>query len=127
MGTWGTGLYEDDIALDVRDEFKNLLRSGVTAEEATAELLVSFSGATDDNDDGPIFWFALADTQWDMVCLLPQVKKEALRRLDKGGDLARWQEEDSTLATARKKVLDELQQKLNSPSPLKKKARNSTK
>ena len=34
MGTWGTGLFSDDLAADVRDEFRDLIGEGLTTEAA---------------------------------------------------------------------------------------------
>ena len=61
MGSWGPKLYQDDIAQDVRDTYKDRLRRGKTTKEITEE----YRGEIQDIDDGPIFWFALADIQWD--------------------------------------------------------------
>jgi len=33
MGAWGTKIYQDGIALDIKDEFKNLLHRGKEARE----------------------------------------------------------------------------------------------
>jgi len=121
MGAWGTKLYQDDIAVDVRDTFKDLLKRGKTSEEITTQMCEDYEDVIDDPDDGPIFWFALADTQWDLGRLLPEVKKQAIVLLDKGDDLERWKLEDSKLAVAREKVLNELKQKLSYPQPPEKK------
>ncbi len=39
MGVWGTGLYNDDIACDVRDDNKDILGDGISEPEATKQLL----------------------------------------------------------------------------------------
>ncbi len=39
MGVWGTGLYNDDIACDVRDDYKDILGGGISEPEATKQLL----------------------------------------------------------------------------------------
>ena len=125
MGTWGAKLYQDDVAEDVRSQFKDLLHKGKTSEEITKQMIGEYG--VDDPDDGPIFWFALADTQWNLGRLLPEVKKQAIAWLDKGGDLARWETENPKQAVVRKKVLEELKQKLNSPQPPEKKiSKNKT-
>lgn len=120
MGTWGTKLYEDDTALDIKDRFEDL-RKGKTVQQITNELIDEYTCELDDECCAPVFWFALADTQWNLGRLLPEVKEQALAWLDKGGDLAVWQEENPKLAVTREKVLRELQQKLNSPQPPEKK------
>lgn len=120
MGTWGAKLYEDDIALEVKDRFDDL-RKGKTVQEITNELIDEYACELDDIYCAPTFWFALADTQWNLGRLLPEVKAQALAWLDKGGDLAVWQKENPKLAVTREKVLRELHQKLNSPQPPEKK------
>ena len=121
MGAWGANLYQDDVAQDILDRFKDQLRRGKSSEEITEELIKGYSYMIDDPDDGPIFWFALADTQWNYGRLLPEVKEQALLWLDKGGDITRWEAENPKQAIVRKKVLEELQQKLNSLQPPEKK------
>lgn len=121
MGAWGAKLYQDDVAEDVRSEFKDMLRRGKTSEEITRHLIEQNGEQIEDPDDGPIFWFALADTQWNLGRLLPEVKEQALVWLDRGGDLSRWEEENPKLAVQRRKVLEELRQKLNMPQPPEKK------
>jgi len=121
MGAWGAKLYQDDIAEDVKGQFKDLLRRGKTTEEITKQMINDYSVEIGDSDDSPVFWFALADTQWNLGRLMPEVREQALELLDRGYDLARWQEENPKLAVIREKVLKELQQKLNSPQPPEKK------
>lgn len=120
MGTWGAKLYENDLALDVKDRFDDL-RKGKTVQQITNELIDEYAGALDDIYCAPVFWFALADTQWDLGRLLPEVKKQALDWLNKGGDLPVWRKENPKLADKREKMLKDLQQKLSSPPPPEKK------
>lgn len=120
MGAWGAKLYENDTALDIKDRFADL-RKGKTVQQITNELIDEYTCELDDVYCAPVFWFALADTQWNLGRLLPEVREQALAWLDKGGDLAVWQEENPELAVTREKVLRELQQKLNSPQPPEKK------
>ena len=84
MGTWGTGLFDDDLAADVRDDFRELVAEGLTLDKATDHLLREYSGAVLDSDEGPVFWLALADTQWKLGRLDKRVKSEALRVISDG-------------------------------------------
>ncbi|QVK18167.1 hypothetical protein KHQ81_00155 [Mycoplasmatota bacterium] len=89
MGAWGPKLYEDDVAIDIKDEFRNLLERGKTTEEATEILIRDNQDTIDDMDEGPIFWFALSDTQWNLGNLLPFVKEKAIEHFRNGSDLRR--------------------------------------
>jgi len=51
MGTWGTKLYQNDIGIDVKDDYKMKLMQGKTDEESLEELLCEYSGVQDDDDE----------------------------------------------------------------------------
>lgn len=76
MGAWGAGLYQDDVTCDIKDDYLDRLKIGYPNEEATEEVIEYNEDYIDDSDDGPLFWFALADIQWKYGRLLPQVKKK---------------------------------------------------
>jgi hypothetical protein len=71
-------------------------------EEITKQMIDEYPDEILDSDDGLIFWFTLADTQWNLGRLMPDVRDRALELLDNGGDLARWREEDPKLAIVMK-------------------------
>ncbi|HEX5322220.1 MAG TPA: hypothetical protein VFW40_00440, partial [Capsulimonadaceae bacterium] len=116
MGAWGPALYSDDIACDVRDDFRDLVGDGLSGEEASNRLLQEWSSELDDSDSGPVFWLALADTQWRCGRLEPRVKARAEAIIADKSDLARWQE-DPSLLRKREAVLAKLAEKLASPPP----------
>ena len=120
MGAWGTGLYQDDTTDDIREEYLNYLRIGLTNEEATNKVLEENDWWEEDKEEGSLLWFALADTQWKYGRLMDKVKKQALKYIEEGTDLERW-EEDKKLYKKRKEVLEKLKEKLNSPMPEEKK------
>ena len=62
-------------------------------------------------------WLALADTQWNKGILLNFVKEEAIKHIDLGLDLSKW-EETPNLCKKRKQVLDKLKTKLLSEQPV---------
>ncbi len=121
MGTWGPKLYQDDLAESIRDCYIDQLKHGKSSEEVTNELIAQNQDLLDDYDDAPVFWLALADTQWNLGRLLPYVKDEALEYLRNGSNLKRWKNENPQEYNTRKKVLKKLEHKLNSPMPPKKK------
>ncbi|MDR7047675.1 hypothetical protein J2X54_000110 [Duganella sp. 3397] len=114
MGTYGAGLFHDDTASDVREDFLNRLREGHSAEEASKALLCAWSSSIDDTDDGPVFWVALAATQCEYGCLQSEVLHHALAVIDRDSDLGRW---SGKLLEKRRGILAELRTKLLGPQP----------
>ena len=116
MGTWGTGLYQDDTTCDVKEEYLNLLKIGTEPEEAMEEMIINWEDCIEDVEEGPLFWFALAETQWRYGLLDEKVKEIALQYIEEEIDLERW-EEDQKLYTKRKAELEKLKEKLESEQP----------
>lgn len=123
MGIWGTSLYSNDTASDIRGDYVDQLRRGNTNEAATQVLIENNRGSLADEEEAPLFWFALADTQWNYGRLLPQVKEQAIRFLEnRDAELQRWEDSgDKRLSDAWNRTLDALQEKLNKPQPPEKK------
>ena len=117
MGAWGVKINQNDFAKDICSQYKEKLSDGISNEVATNELIVTYKGILDDIDDGPNFWFVLADQQWKLGRLLPVVRDQALLWIEKGGDLELWYAESQKLGDARKKVLENLKEQISSPQP----------
>lgn len=121
MGTWSSGLYGNDTTCDVRDSYMALLQEGLSKEEVYRKMLdenIEYIGDVDE----PLFWYALADTQWKTGRLEPEVKAKALEWIEKGGGLEPWLETPSK-GSGWKKTLVKLKEKLSSPQPHEKKIR----
>lgn len=122
MGTFGTAIFSDDFACDIRDEFKELIGEGMTSEEATKSLIESNADSLSDEDEASVFWLSLAATQWKTGRLLQDVKQKAIEVIDTGSDLKRWElEDDEKLVAKRQKELIKLKEQLFSPQPAQKK------
>lgn len=124
MGTWGTAIFSDDVAEDVRDEYKLLIAYEYSDEDATKmvkDLFYEEYNPKTDEDDEIIFWLSLALTKWNCGRLDNETKAKALEILNNGGDLLRWKCEGKSLYNKRKKVLEDLQQRLLSQQPALKK------
>ena len=50
MGTWGYGLYSDDVTRDVKDIYVDKLRRGKSGMQASKEMIAEFKWALDDED-----------------------------------------------------------------------------
>lgn len=114
MGAWGTGIFEDDVAADVRGEWEDAVGSGSSVSDATA-VLIDGLGADfiPDEDDGPVFWIALAALQLEAAEVTPDVAARAVEAIP--ANLSRWREEATAEDfTARERVLSELEQRLRS-------------
>lgn len=122
MGAWGTAIFSDDLASDVRGEYKTLLSLGKTNEEATNLIIEYFYNECKGTEDEPAFWFALSLSQWNTGRLLENVKHKALDFIESGVDLERWNsQENQKNYKKRLKVLNDLKEKLLSPMPKEKK------
>ena len=119
METWGTSLYDNDSTSDIRGDYLDKLKRGKTNEEATKELVDAHMNIVD-TDEEPLFWFALADTQWNYGRLLPEVKEKALFYLLMGKEWDCWNESGEKELSAWERTLETLKGKLMSPQPPKK-------
>ena len=111
MGAWGTSLYANDAASDIRGDYLDGLRRGKSNEELTRELVAQYSDPRDPEEDA-LFWFALADTQWNYGRLLPEVLERALYYLPLESSCERWAEEGEKKLAAWKGTLDKLEKKI---------------
>ncbi len=115
MGTWGVAIFSDDLAADLRGDFRDLIGDGLTSTEATDRLLAEYVSSLDDSDEMPVFWIALAVAQWKLGRLEDRTKQMALQVIDNGMDLARW---DNTKDRAKREVvLAKTREELLSVSP----------
>jgi hypothetical protein len=115
MGTWGTALYSDDLAADLRADFRDLIGEGLAAEDALARLLSEYSDSMHVPAEAAVFWLAVADTAWRLGRPVARATTEALGVIESGADLLRW--EDAKARRGRSLVLDELAATLRSEPP----------
>ena len=127
MGAWGTAIFSDDTALDVRDEWCDAVLDGLSPEDATRRLVESFDDHLGkDEETEKLFWIALAAAQFETGRLLPEVRERALAIIEAGGDVDRWREDgDEVAARQRLRVLERLAQKLRGPQPAPKRLRRA--
>lgn len=122
MGAWGAGIYQDDVALDVKEEYIELLKKGKSKEEANQEIIDNNTDYLEDEEDMVPMILALADTQWNYGRLMKEVKENALNLINSGEALKPW-EDDKKLKKRRMEVLEKLKNKLETPEPPEKKVR----
>jgi hypothetical protein len=115
MGTWGTAIFSDDLAADIRDEWRTLIANDVPPADATQRIVADYSSSINDPNERSVFWLALAVTQWQTGRLTDEVRDTALEIIDSGTDLTRW--DTQALRTARQKALTKARTQLLSPQP----------
>ena len=114
MGVWGTAVFSDDLAADLRDDYRMMIGDGLSGPEATDRLLKEWIPSSEkDPDMAAIFWLALAVTQWRCGRLEGRVRKEAIRVIEDGSALRLWR--GSPLEGKRAAVLDAARKQLESP------------
>jgi len=116
MGAWGTALFSDDTASDVRDDYRDHVGDGLSGPSATDRLLEEWRATLGDPDEGPVFWLALAATQWKCGRLEPRVLEKALDAIAGGAGLQRWKD-NPKLLKKRQAVLAKFEEQLRSPPP----------
>lgn len=122
MGTWGSSLYSNDTTSDIKILYTEYLKQGKSNQEAYDEIMSYGKEYMEDEDEAPLFWYALADTQWSLGRLMPEVKESALQWIAQGGGLKLW-EESKKGSVGWAKTLEKLKEKLLSEMPPEKKFR----
>lgn len=115
MGTWGAAIFSDDLAEDVRDDWRDALLAGLDPDEATAKLLREYSESRSEAAEAPVFWFSLAAAQMETGRLQSDVRDNALALIDTGGDISRFEEVSPAFGRQREKVLARFAEKLRGP------------
>ena len=113
MGTWGTGIFSNDLACDVRDMYRDYLACGYAddvAEEKVIEYWISQLTASEEDEED--FWLALAATEHKYGRMSERVKGKAFCFIQ-NDSLHEWNEKQ---AKGRKKALEKLAHTLSAPS-----------
>lgn len=89
MGTWGTGLYSDDFALDLRSTIASLSRLPLSGEQIVEIASKTESSARDSEDsDHVMFWLVVADQLQKRGIVCPDATAKALSLIESGLDSA---------------------------------------
>lgn len=118
MGTWGTGIFQNDNADGVKTEYVSKLRIGKSDEEALNELIAENTELLSDNEDALDFWLALSSVMYDYGRLNEKVRAKALALIESNNDFERWNEKEYH---KRMSELEKLKVKLCSEMPAKRK------
>lgn len=111
MGSWGVGIFSNDDAADLRDDFHELIADGLSPEEATRRLQHDY-GVGDRGPDDNDFWLGLAAVQHSIGHVAPGVIDHAIEIIDSPAELERWSRKDRS---RRKAALHRLRERLAQP------------
>lgn len=108
MGVWGLDIFDDDLAVDIKEEYERYLMEGMDETEAIEELIISNDNLLEDPQDMGTFILTVATLARDNDVTSKKVNK-LLKSLHKNS--AYWndlKENSEDLYEARKDLLREL-------------------
>ena len=89
MGSWGTGLYQNDTAADVKSVFADLSRRPIDTDALVAQVFGTFDCAQEPTREEDVdIWLALADQLHLYALDHPSTMDRARRLITQGEDLA---------------------------------------
>jgi len=115
VGVWGTSLFADDMACDIRDHYRELLEDGAEDNAATRLVFEKFGAYLEESDGIALLAFAV--TQSKLGRLDADIRDRALAALDRGADLETWERDNPKLAPKRRAVLEKARSQLTGPQP----------
>ena len=120
MGSWGVGLFSNDVASDVREAFKDIVRLPHEEPRLLELLLAEFpSGRAEDDEDYADFWLAIADLFHQYALADEQVFATARRIVEDGIDQRVNRDLDMSDADLRRrqKVIEDRLERWSKPHP----------
>ena len=121
MGTWGPGLYSNDIAKDLKSTITAVARLPFNTDDLVDIVASSFPEAANDSDDDDYttFWLVLADQFHRKGIAHPDLFNRAMDIVDSGKDLNAPSVTEMGAADQRKreKALNKLRNQLTQPAP----------
>ena len=115
MGTWGAKLINDDFTLDIISEFFELFDNGEDPKDIRTKLKSSYADSIEDDDEGHLFWFALAKAQWDIGFLDKDILEKVEDIVNSDIDTKKWIELDGENPEKRQKLIKEFAKEIKTP------------
>ena len=115
MGTWGQKLTSDDFTLDIISEFFELFDNGEDPRDIRIKLETNYADSIDDEDEGHLFWLALAKAQWDIGSLDKDILKKVETIVKTDIDTTKWIELDGENPKKRRRLIQEFSNEIKIP------------
>lgn len=120
MGAWGSSLYANDTTSDIKGTYIDFIKDNLSDEDAYTKTYEQYQEIMG-TDEEPLFWYAIADTMWNVGRLTSEVKEKAEYFISQKGGIDVW--EEAGISQKWLKTLEALNNKLSSPQPERKKLR----
>ena len=111
MKSWGVGIFDNEVARSVRDEFTKHVSDGLSVFAAAERILGKPVNPLEDSER-PQIYLALAACQLEHGVIQPKIRKHALTVIILGDDDENWTASPPETQAARKEVLSQLRQRM---------------
>lgn len=115
MGTWGTGILDDDLARDVYDAYVSGAEQGAPPTTIVTNLRATHGGELTDSAADSVFWLAVASAQRDLGHVQRDVHERVEHIVRAQVGLEPWVEAGAAEAGRRKAVLTRFLASLSRP------------
>lgn len=95
MGTWGTGINDNDTACDVHSDYISLLKTH-SVEITRQKIAAHYKSKINSYEESNNYWLALASAQLDTGTLQADVIEKVTTIIETGTDLELWKELKAT-------------------------------
>lgn len=111
MGAWGTGILQDDLVLDIAEDYKTLMSYGIEPPVALNKVRDHYSSDISEDEEN-LFWIAIASVNWRYGITGDAVTQTALEMIDNEKYMQIWKEQGDKAYFARKKAIEKFRNDL---------------
>lgn len=108
MGCWGAGIFDDDLAVDVRDLYDEVIKKGFSDSMAVRVITKLYESSLEVEDDNIIIYSALSSMQLNRNCLAPEIRDKTIELIDANSGMGRWVEAGRSPFKERRNELNRL-------------------
>ena len=105
-------LFDNDIANDVKKRFEKFIEIGLSVAQATNNILNFFKNELGDDEEKAIIYLSLVSLQMKHGSLQGTIKKRALKIIESGQGIERWEESGGEILDQKKNFLNELKDQI---------------
>lgn len=117
MGTWGTGILDNDNSGDFYDSFFEHYESGIEPSEIIKKLHEEYPDLNEESDSICDFWFTIALAMWEICALDKSTLERVTKYIQEEKDIKIWTSLDADEKTIkeRKRELNKFLKKIQAP------------